>query len=117
MPLARAVEQVTEALRRRGFDVMQGVAMRSQKQARDGSRKGGFQILGVSAPGLATMPNDRPDGWGPPLWWNVVLSEAGPLSTRVTSVDPLAVKAPSTGFAGPRTEGARRELLRIIAEL
>ena len=103
--------RVTDALRGGGFEVMHEVAMRSQKRARDGSKQGGFQVLGVSTPGDTPAPHDRPDASGVQLWWNVLLSEAGPLSTKITSVHPLPTLACS------RTESARRELLRIIAEL
>lgn len=110
MSLANAVPYVSEVLANQGFKVVQSVGMRSQKRASDGSRVGGFKVLGVSNPDMTFR------GWnGVPtaVWCNIFLSETSDNAVNVLAIDPLPSVAPSD----PSATDIRLALSRAIHSL
>ncbi|OBQ63224.1 hypothetical protein EB815_14850 [Mesorhizobium loti] len=110
MSLAKAVPYVSEKLASHGFKVVQSVGMRSQKRARDGSRTGGFRVLGVSNPDVIFKARN---GVATAVWCNVLLTENGDNAVKVLAVDPL----PSVAASDPSAMNVRVALSRAIHSL
>ncbi|OBQ71200.1 hypothetical protein [Mesorhizobium erdmanii] len=110
MSLAEAVPYVSKKLADHGFQVVQSVGMRSQKRAQDGSRTGGFKVLGVSNPQVLF---ESRNGVAIPVWCNVLLSESGDSAVKVLAVDPL----PSVAASDRSAMDVRMALSRAIHSL
>ena len=110
MTLAKDVPYVSDKLAGQGFTVVHSVGMRSQKRAQDGSRTGGFRVLGVSNPDIMFAGQN---GVATAVWCNVFLSESGDNAVKVLAVDPL----PSVAASDPAAMDVRVALSRAIESL
>lgn len=114
MPFDAAVAHVTQALAAKGFGVITTIDVRATMKNKLGIDFRPYTILGACNPHLAWRALQAEDRIGTMLPCNVVVSEAGPVRTEVSAVDPVASMS---AIDNPELNKAAEEVRRLLTEV
>jgi uncharacterized protein (DUF302 family) len=114
----KAVEQVTEALKKEGFGVLSTIDIQEKLKEKLDVDFRKYKILGACSPSHAYQALQNEDKIGTMLPCNVIVQETGENQVEVAAVDPVAsmMSVENNQLAGIAGE-IKSKLERVIASL
>ncbi len=115
-PFAETIDNVTAALKERGFGVLTTIDVKATMKAKLDADFRPYTILGACNPGFAHKALTAEDKIGTMLPCNVIVQEIKPGEVEVAAVDPVASMQGVGNAALEPIAGEVRELLRQTVE-
>lgn len=114
----KAVEQVTEALKKEGFGVLSTIDIQEKLKEKLDVDFRKYKILGACSPSHAYQALQNEDKIGTMLPCNVIVQETGNKQVEVSAVDPTAsMMAVDNGKLAGIAGDIKAKLERVIASL
>ena len=115
-PFAETIENVTAALKERGFGVLTTIDVKATMKAKLDADFRPYTILGACNPGFAHKALTAEDKIGTMLPCNVIVQEVKPGEVEVAAVDPVASMRGVENVDLASIAGEVRDLLRQTVE-
>lgn len=118
MPFDQAVDEVTEALGKKGFGVLTTIDVKATLKKKLDADFRPYTILGACNPEFAYQALQHEDKIGTMLPCNVILQEKEPGRIEVSAVDPVAsmqsIENPDLGQIAQEVRQSLREIVEAL---